>query len=120
MKFFIAFFTFFPTKLFAATNAINSYKNSLANSACKAGLCTTEDNPSRLVGNIINGVLDFLGVAFLILIIYGGIMWMTAVGNEQKVEKAKKIIASSTIGLAIILLSRIITFFIIDIFLPKQ
>ncbi|MCK4553697.1 hypothetical protein KAU19_01920, partial [Candidatus Parcubacteria bacterium] len=47
--------------------------------------------PER-IGQIINAVLVFLGVIFLILMIYGGYIWMTARGNEQEVEKAKNII----------------------------
>jgi cbb3-type cytochrome oxidase subunit 3 len=54
------------------------------------------------VGDVIGLVLSFVGVIFLILIIYGGITWMTAAGNEQAVEKAKTIIIQATIGLVII------------------
>lgn len=123
MKFLILFITlmpFIPSKLFAATSAINKFTNSVDAIGSRTGLSTSENDPSRLIGNVINGLLDFLGVAFLVLIIYGGIIWMTAAGNEQKVERAKKIIMSSAIGLSIIILSRIITFFILDILLPRK
>jgi TRAP-type C4-dicarboxylate transport system permease small subunit len=68
----------------------------------------------EIVGSIIGAVLSFLGVVFLILIIYGGFIWMTAGGNETKVERAKKIIVDATIGVIIVLSSYAITYFIIE------
>lgn len=55
--------------------------------------------------NIVNVVLSSLGLITVILIIYGGVVWMTAGGNEEKITKAKKVITSAIIGLAIILLA---------------
>jgi len=64
------------------------------------------------VGDMIGLVLSFIGVLFLILIIYGGISWMTAGGNEQNVEKAKTIIINAVIGLLIVIFAYTITSFI--------
>lgn len=64
------------------------------------------------LGDMIGFVLSFIGVLFLILTIYGGINWMTAGGNEQKVEKAKTIIINAIIGLLIVLSAYTITSFI--------
>jgi len=63
------------------------------------------DNPLGIIGVVIGVILSLLGVVFLILIIYGGILWMTAAGNEDKVGEAKKIIVAGIIGLVIILAS---------------
>ncbi len=71
------------------------------------------------IGSYINTLLTLLGVVFLLLMIWGGIMWMTAAGNDSKVDKAKKIIISSAIGITIILLSQVITFFILNSFAPE-
>lgn len=65
------------------------------------------------VGSIIKVVLGFLGVIFVILIIYGGFLWMTAQGNDEQVGKARKIIVNSSLGLAIIMLAYLITWFVI-------
>lgn len=62
---------------------------------------------------VINAVLSFLGIIFLILIIYGGYTWMFAGGNEATVDKAKKIILNSTIGVAVVLASAAIAQFVI-------
>lgn len=71
-------------------------------------------NPSLpdVVGGIINSVLGILGTVFLVLIIYAGFTWMTAAGNEEKIQKAQKIIRSSTIGLLVVVLAFAITQFV--------
>ena len=71
---------------------------------------------SARVGIIIGSLLSFIGVLFMILIIYGGLLWMTARGNEQQVEKAKKLIIQSIIGLIIVLSAYAITNLIGQIF----
>ena len=78
----------------------------------------TGDNVNfiKILGAYINGLLTLMGVLFLLLIIYGGFMWMSAAGNEDRVSKAKKIIMGAAIGIAIILLSMVITNFVLDIF----
>ena len=74
-------------------------------------IAKTETEP--VIASIIKALLSFLGVIFFLLVIYGGFMWMTAQGNEAQVDKAKKIIINSTIGLVIIMLAYAITWFII-------
>jgi hypothetical protein len=64
------------------------------------------------IGKIINVILGFLGIIFIVLIIYGGFMWMTAQGNEAQVEKARKILIRAIIGVIIILVSFIATWFV--------
>jgi|SRR3989338_249571 len=106
--------------------------NSAKDTATKAELINPSNDPknaltaelaSKLVfvqiGSYINTLLTLLGVVFLLLMIWGGIMWMTAAGNDSKVDKAKKIIISSAIGITIILLSQVITFFILNSFAPS-
>lgn len=77
-------------------------------------------SPERVIAIIIETALSLLGVVFIILIIYGGISWMTAGGNDQQIEKAKKIISRSIIGLAIVLLAYVISVFIINIFVSES
>lgn len=84
--------------------------------AYKTGEAYDETFVATKLGDMIGFVLSFIGVLFLILIIYGGINWMTAGGNEQKVEKAKTIIINAIIGLLIVLSAYTITSFIGDKF----
>jgi hypothetical protein len=71
-----------------------------------------ESELENSVANVIKTVLAVTGTVFLVLTIAGGIMWMTASGNEEKIGKAKKIIIGAIIGLAIILSAYTITSFV--------
>jgi len=66
------------------------------------------------VAKIISIVLGFLGVIFLVLMIYAGFTWMTAAGSEEKINQAKKTMAAAVIGVAIVLVAYAITVFVID------
>lgn len=63
----------------------------------------------QIVANIIKYILSFLGVIFIILIIYAGFLWMTASGDSEKITKAKDILISAVIGIIIVLSAYIIT-----------
>ena len=67
-------------------------------------------------GAIIQAILSFVGIIFMVIFIYSGILWMTAGGNDQRIEKAKKIMVESIIGLLIVLLAYAITMFIVGSF----
>ena len=64
------------------------------------------------IAKIIRQVLGLLGIIFLILIIYAGLTWMTAAGDEGKIDRAKKIISAAIVGLAIVLAAYAITYFV--------
>lgn len=66
------------------------------------------------IATIIIGILQYVGAIFLVLVVVGGIMWMVSGGNEQRVERAKKIITSAVIGLVIIMTAYAITLFITE------
>lgn len=61
----------------------------------------------EILGSYTNGLLTLLGLLFLIMIIRGGVIWMTAGGDENKAGQAKLIIKNSVFGLGVVLLSRI-------------
>ncbi|MBI4281341.1 Ig-like domain-containing protein [Candidatus Uhrbacteria bacterium] len=65
-----------------------------------------------IIANIIRIFLGLLGVVALTIVLTGGFFWMTAAGNEEKIEKAKKFLTNGAIGLAIILSAYGITAFI--------
>ncbi|MBD3359414.1 MAG: hypothetical protein GF365_01765 [Candidatus Buchananbacteria bacterium] len=78
--------------------------------ASKTGLSQTD--PGQIVAEVIQAALTLVGALLVILMVYGGITWMTAGGNEEKVGKAKKTIIYSIIGVLVIIGSYSITFFI--------
>ncbi len=61
------------------------------------------------IGLFISVVLGFVGVIFFALMIYAGMLWMTARGNEDQVKKARSIMTDSVVGFAITLAAYIIT-----------
>lgn len=75
---------------------------------------TASDSIAMGAGNILGAVLAFLGVIFLLMMIYGGILWMTVPANEKGVKKAKSIIAAAVVGLIIVLSAFAITAFLGD------
>jgi hypothetical protein len=68
----------------------------------------------QTIGKIINVALSLLGIVVLVIIIYGGFLWMTAGGNDDKVSEAKKWIFGGIIGLVIILSAYAIASFVIS------
>ena len=65
-------------------------------------------------GLIISVVLSFVGALFLILMIYAGILWMTAQGNDQQVSKAKGLLMNAIVGMIIVFAAYALTTFLAD------
>jgi hypothetical protein len=89
----------------AATDFGFSYGNSI-------GLAATD--PRIIIVRIIQIFLGLLGIIAVVLIIYAGFLWMTAAGNEEQIDRAKKTLVSALIGLMIILASLGIATFILN------
>lgn len=77
----------------------------------KTGLGNT--SVATATGTIINILLGLLGVIVTVLLFYGGFVWMSANGNDEKISEAKKLIIGAIIGLFIIFLSASLTRLII-------
>lgn len=71
------------------------------------------------IGVAVYALLSLLGVIFLSLIIYAGILWMIAEGEEAKVEKAQTILKNAIIGLVIVMAAYAISLFILTALAPK-
>ncbi len=74
-------------------------------------LPTTE--PRETAARIINVALGFLGIIAVVIVLYGGFMWMTAGGNEERITKAKQILTAGVIGLVIIVMAWAIARYVI-------
>lgn len=68
--------------------------------------------PEEIAAAVIQSLFVLLGVIFIILMIVGGLMWMTSRGEEDKVGKAQKMIAASLIGLIIVISAAVVWAFI--------
>lgn len=78
------------------------------------GYVPSEITPEQIVGRLIAYVLSFLGVIFLVLMVYGGWLWLTASGNEEQVTKAKELIKQAVIGLVIVFTSYLVSYFVLQ------
>jgi len=98
----------------ASSTNIKTTNYGLDTVAKKSGLVSSSaiDDTDAFIGNLIRILLGFVGTVFLLLVIYAGITWMTAAGNEDRIAKAKKILVSAAIGLALTVLSYAIASFI--------
>jgi hypothetical protein len=71
---------------------------------------------ATFIGNIAGAALTIAGALFLFLVVYGGILIMSAAGNQSQVDKGKKIITWAIIGALVIGSAYFITATIFGIF----
>jgi hypothetical protein len=69
--------------------------------------------PEIIARTLVNVILSVLGIIFLIMTILSGVRWMLAGGNQEKVDKNKRSLTESVIGLAIILGAYAISYFVL-------
>lgn len=58
-----------------------------------------------LVLTIVNFFLTFLGLLAVVMVIYGGFLYVSSAGEEENVTKAKKILLYAVIGIILIVVS---------------
>lgn len=99
-----------PKTVFAVEPVGDVINSGLVSTAFDAGY-NFQSNPPfiSLVGFYIQYALSFLGVLFLLLIIYGGFLWMQARGSDEDAKKAKEVIINAIIGLIVILSGYVIS-----------
>jgi len=66
---------------------------------------TQQTNLRDFIVNAVNFGLGFLGLVAVIVVIYGGFLYVTAAGEEEKTTKGKQSIMYAMIGILIILVS---------------
>jgi hypothetical protein len=76
------------------------------------GLGTAD--PKIAIINLIRVLMGFLGIIAVAIILLGGFKWMTAQGDDKKIEAAKKLITAGLTGLVIVLAAFLIANFVIS------
>ena len=103
----------FVSPAHAQNNNLNLWGNYSANEfQNETGL--GQRDPRAIVASVIRVILGFLGIVAVVIILLGGFKWMTAGGNEEKVESAKKTLYAAIIGLVIILAGWGISVYVIN------
>lgn len=77
----------------------------------QVGLPASDFVPAVL--NVMRLVLGLAPLVAVVMLIFGGFMWMTSGGDEERLEQAKKTVSGALIGLVIIFLSWAIVNFVI-------
>jgi len=72
------------------------------------------DDPRDIIGNVIKAVLGIVGSLALLMFIYGGFLWVTSAGNDEKIKKGKDILLWASFGLAVIFMSYALVNFVIE------
>jgi hypothetical protein len=84
-------------------------------SVCLVNPTATTRAP-KLAGNILNAALGLLGSFSLLMLIYGGLTWLTSGGVPEKVQKGKSIFTWAFIGLLTIFGSYALVRFVLGAF----
>ena len=97
-----------------AANLKNAFDDSTLKSTADEADYDLYTEVEPILGTVIKNLLSFLGVIFVILMIYGGFLWMTAKGNEEQVTKAKNLFVAAVTGLVIVVAAYALTYFILS------
>lgn len=69
----------------------------------------------RLIAGLITYVLGFVGALFFGMFVYGGMLWMTAGGEMDRVKQGKATLVNAVIGLLIVLASWTLVSLILEV-----
>ncbi len=86
--------------------------NGSTDCATEEGVAT--DKVNSIITNVINIFSAVVGIAAVLMIIYGGFRYITSGGDSGKVSSAKNTIIYAIIGLVIVALAQFIVKFVLD------
>ena len=92
-----------PTATMAAAPTTEQLGITGTNGVDSQGLNLVATNPIKTATNLINTAMMFLGLIAVVIILVGGFKWMTAMGSEDNIKKAKELMVAGVVGLVIIL-----------------
>jgi hypothetical protein len=69
---------------------------------------------NEVVGTLVGGFLSLLGVVFVVLFVYSGVVWMTAGGAQDRIKKAQQTMAGAVIGFILVMGAWAISDFVIS------
>lgn len=67
---------------------------------------------AQVLGDVVKGMLGIVGSIALVMFLYGGVLWMTAAGNDDQIKKGRATVVWAAIGLFVIFASYSIVQFI--------
>jgi hypothetical protein len=61
-----------------------------------------------IIAQVMKGALSFAGSVALLMFLYGGILWLTSMGDSKRIQRGKDIFIWSTAGIIMIASSYIL------------
>ena len=99
-------------KLFhACLNGTEMTKDTIGQAS--EGSLTPKNARSQAV-RLMQYFLSFLGIITAVMIVYGGVLWITSQGSDDKIAKSRKIIIASAIGLLLVTVAWVIVSFVVS------
>jgi hypothetical protein len=89
----------FALPLASAQTLINPTDNPVSDATGGVG------NFRQLALTIVNFFLGFLGILAVLMVIYGGFLYVTSAGKQEQVDEAKKILMYAAVGIIVIFIS---------------
>lgn len=110
-----ALFAGIGTTVLSASNAgaINVFNNCSGNGSTRVCQAAGTDDATSMVEIIINTMLFVLGMVAVIMIVVGGIRYVTSNGDAGRIKAAKETIMYSVAGLVVAILSFAIVNFVV-------
>ncbi|MEI6042615.1 MAG: hypothetical protein WCQ00_03570 [bacterium] len=100
------------SKVFAQSTGSNPVSNLLL-------ICTTRSTPCgwqdliNLINAMVQYAIELIGIVFVIVLLYAGMMYITSGGDASKVKKAKDMLYKVVWGMVYTLCAWIIVYFIL-------
>lgn len=92
----------------------SSGKYGLSETAKAAELPNQDKDVPGMIGMVVKAMLGLVATVFFALMVYGGFLWMTARGESEQVNSAKKLIVNAVLGIVLISAAYAITQYVID------
>ncbi|MDB5163226.1 MAG: hypothetical protein JWO54_157 [Candidatus Saccharibacteria bacterium] len=101
----------------ASVNALGPFDRVCADDNSDTAVCKNKnDSSDSLVNNIVNTLLFVVGALSVLMIIIGGLLYVTSQGDSGSVTKAKNTVLYAVIGLIVALLAYAIVNWLFDRF----
>lgn len=110
-KFFYAFLVAVFASMPFVANAVGgtAVTNGFDMSQTSSAASSLSNKPLwNLIANLLNWLLGIIGALAVVVFVIAGILYITAAGNEEQVEKAKTTMTYAIIGLVVALLGLVI------------
>ena len=102
-----------PVLVKAEDAGSTSFSRGLESTNGEVKLQTTGTVEER-IGKVVGIVFGFSSIIFLIMIVYGGLLWMLASGNVASIKKARSTLIHAAIGLFVTLMAYQVASYVIS------